>query len=150
LASDLIRTGTIADLDQIVMVRTSVRENHLSVAQMAAIGITPAAIAAQMADGALACWVAEEEGRVVGFSMAERETATIFALFVLPQWEGRGLGSALLAACEDWLRGLGHLEARLETGADTRAYAFYARKGWVPTAERAGHFAEDVVMRKRL
>jgi hypothetical protein len=45
--------------------------------------------------------------------------------------EGRGLGQALMAACVDWLAGLGVGEAVLETGAGTRAEAFYRRFGWI-------------------
>ena len=58
--------------------------------------------------------------------------------------------SALLAACEGWLWRKGHAEACLSTGRDTRAFAFYLRRGWRETDETAGHFAEDAVLRKTL
>jgi GNAT superfamily N-acetyltransferase len=146
----VIRLGTIDDLPQIVIVRTSVRENHLSVEQMARVGITPQGIAEQMTSGELKCWVAEQDGLVVGFSLAERDTANIFGLFVLPDFEVRGFGSLLLAACENWLRELGHTHAILNTEPGTRAFEFYRRKGWVETGMMSALFAEDMMMRKAL
>jgi GNAT superfamily N-acetyltransferase len=146
----MIRRGTPEDLHEITRVRTSVRENHLSVEQMEAIGITHESTSALMISGELGCWVAEDEGLLVGFSMAERSTGHLFGLFVHPDAEGQGHGSRLLAAAEDWLRGLGFTEAYLTTDPETRAYRFYLLQGWQDTGASAGHFAEDHVLRKRL
>lgn len=146
----MIRKGEAADMRAITRVRTSVTENHLSVAQMAAIGITPEGITADMEAGHLGCWVSEADGEIVGFSMADRRDGNVFALFVLPGHEGKGHGSALLEACEAWLKAKGLAEARLDTGAGTKAHAFYLRRGWRLTGEKAGHFAEDDVFRKAL
>jgi GNAT superfamily N-acetyltransferase len=88
-----------------------------------------------MAAGDLGAWVAEEDGEIVAFAMADRRDASIFALFTLPGKEGRGFGSALLAEAEAWLVAMGHSEAWLTTAADSRAAAFYARKGWRATEE---------------
>ncbi|WP_373502826.1 N-acetyltransferase family protein [Aestuariivirga sp.] len=146
----MIRIGRAADMGDITRVRTSVTENHLSVEQMAAIGITPEGLIADMQAGDLGCWVAEAEGEVVGFSMADRRDGNVFALFVLPEHEGKGHGSALLDVCETWIKSHGIAEARLDTGAGTKAHAFYLRRGWRLTGEKAGHFAEDDVFRKPL
>ena len=146
----MIRPGEIADLPAITRIRTSVAENHLSTEQMAEIGITHDSIAAELRDGHLACWVAMEGDAIAGFSMADRRDGSIFALFMDAAQEGKGHGSALLAACEHWLARQGHAEARLTTGRDTRAFAFYRRRGWTETGETAGHFAEDAVLVKAL
>jgi GNAT superfamily N-acetyltransferase len=146
----VIRTGSLADLPVITQIRTSVAENHLSVAQMEAIGITHRTIGEAMTRGDLGCWVAEDNGDPVGFAMAERKQAEIFALFVRPAQEGNGYGSALLAACEAWLKLQGVSTARLTTGEGTRAFTFYQRHGWRPTGEAAGHFATDAVLSKQL
>jgi hypothetical protein len=71
----MIRTSTSYDLPQITIVRTSVRENHLSVAQLAERGITEQSIAVEMVSGDLGCWVAEAQGTVVGFSKAHFTSA---------------------------------------------------------------------------
>ena len=146
----MIRPGRASDMADITHVRTSVVENHLSVAQMAELGITPESIIAEMESGDLGCWVAEDVGRVIAFSMADRRDASIFALFVLPDHEGRGHGTRLLDACERWLRAQGHRSASLTTGRGTKAHDFYLRRGWQVTGEIAGHFAEDDVFRKDL
>jgi GNAT superfamily N-acetyltransferase len=146
----MIREGRPSDMDDVVRIRTSVRENHLSVEQMAAIGITPQSILADVVAGHLGFWVAEENGQVVDFSMADRRDAEIFALFMDSAHEGQGHGTALLAACETWLRQHGHAEARLGTGGGTKAHAFYLRRGWRLTDEKSGHFAEDDVLRKAI
>jgi GNAT superfamily N-acetyltransferase len=146
----MIRPGRASDMADITHVRTSVAENHLSVAQMAELGITPESIIAEMESGDLGCWVAEDVGRVIAFSMADRRDASIFALFVLPDHEGRGHGTRLLDACERWLRAQGHRSASLTTGRGTKAHDFYLRRGWQVTGEIAGHFAEDDVFRKDL
>ncbi len=146
----MIRQGVIADLPDITRIRTSVSENHLSVTQMAEIGITHETLAARMADGGLGCWVATAGGTTVGFAMADTQSGEVFALFVDPAHEGRGYGSALLSACEAWIGLSGHAFGRLTTGRETRAFAFYLRRGWQLTGETAGHFAEDAVLEKPL
>ncbi len=144
----MIRAGVVADLPAITAVRTAVRENHLSVEQMAELGITPQTVAARMNTGDLGCWVVEEQGSVVAFSMADRLQGEIFALFVHPLHENKGYGSALLSACEGWLRQQGHHVARLNPDAASRACTFYRRRGWLPTGNATGPV--DIQLIKRL
>ncbi len=146
----MIRPGRIEDLPAITRIRTTVAENHLSVAEMAELGITHGSIAADMNAGHLVCWVALEDDAIAGFSMADRRDGNVFALFMEAAHEGKGHGSALLAACEDWLKQNGHAEARLTTERNSRAFAFYLRRGWRETGEVAGQFAEDAVLAKTL
>jgi GNAT superfamily N-acetyltransferase len=75
-------------------------------------------------------WVVEHEGQVVGFSMADREESMIWALFLLPEWEGRGLGRELLGRAVEWLWGEGCERIWLTTEAGSRAEGFYAHLGW--------------------
>src|SRR5262249_30093980 len=75
-------------------------------------------------------WVVEDAGRVVGVSIADADTGTIYALFVLPEYEGRGLGRALLDAAVSWLWVQGAERVWLDTGPETRAAGFYRRLGW--------------------
>jgi GNAT superfamily N-acetyltransferase len=146
----VIREGKPSDLPEIIRIRTSVKENHLSIEQMAAVGITPLSLINDMRAGNIGCWVAESGEALAGFSMADRRDASIFALFIDPRHEGKGYGGALLAACEDWLRSQGHALASLGTGRETKAFGFYLRRGWEPTGEISGHFAGDAVLRRKL
>ena len=62
----MIRVATEADVPAIFEVRTSVRENHLSLEGLAARGITPASVA-EMIRTTMRAWVAEVDGEVVAF-----------------------------------------------------------------------------------
>ncbi len=75
-------------------------------------------------------WVWEEDGRILGFSAADTRDGSIWALFIDPAQEGRGIGSALLEKACDGLRAAGHLTATLGTDPGTRADRFYRRAGW--------------------
>ncbi len=145
----MIRLATPADLERITHVRTSVLENHLSVEEMSARGITQESVRAEMKSGILAAWVAEANGEVIAFSMANKATARVFALFTLPGYEGRGFGSELLERCEDWLRKNGTRQAGLDTGRNTRALRFYLERGWREDLG-ASTFEHEVELKKDL
>jgi GNAT superfamily N-acetyltransferase len=76
-------------------------------------------------------WVAEIHGEVVAFCYADKVNASIWALFVHPDHEGRGLGKLLLKRAAHWLFERGHDCIQLTTGAGTRADRFYATQGWL-------------------
>ena len=127
-----LRAATAADIPALFAVRTSVRENHLDLAQLAERGVTPASIAAALAGGGARAWVVEEARTVVAFSMADAEAGTVFALFVRPGAEGRGYGRALLQAAEEWLFAAGWATIWLHTGKEPhiRAHRLYRAAGW--------------------
>jgi GNAT superfamily N-acetyltransferase len=122
-----IRPATEADVEALFDIRTSVRENHLGRAELDAMGITADAVARMLRTRSRA-WLAEVEGQPVAFAMADAAQGTVFALFVRPGYEGRGL----LHAAEAWLFAQGWTELWLLTGGDPqiRAHGFYRRAGW--------------------
>lgn len=121
----MIRKATLADRPRITEVRHAVRENRLSQASVAKVDTTADWIFANAA-----FWVWEEDGVVQGFAVADPRDGTIFGLFIHPDYEGRGLGQALLPlACED-VRAAGFAAATLTTGPGTRAERFYRTNGW--------------------
>lgn len=83
-------------------------------------------------------WVCRSGRTIVGFAYASRDDASIWALFIQPGHEGRGIGRKLLAFAVDWLFGLGHPAIVLDTGRATRAERFYARAGWLRNADAGG------------
>ncbi|MFZ5674554.1 MAG: GNAT family N-acetyltransferase [Pseudomonadota bacterium] len=143
----MIRVARAEDMPAMTAIRISVVENHMSIEQMAERGITAETTLAEMAAGDLGAWVAEDDGDIVAFAMADRRDASLFALFTKPGCEGRGHGSALLAAAEAWLAETGHEEAWLTTATGSRAARFYALKGWRATDEGD---AGDTLFRKTL
>lgn len=119
----MIRVATRADLPRISEIRMAVTENVLSRPEK----ITAAVGYLIDRDG---FWVFEEAGAILGFSSADPRDGSIFALFIDPAHEGRGIGQALLAAACASLARDGHASACLTTGEGTRAERFYRRNGW--------------------
>jgi GNAT superfamily N-acetyltransferase len=74
-------------------------------------------------------WVVEADGRILAFGAANR-SGLIWALFVRPGFEGRGLGRLALEECLAWLERGKAGRAFLDTGAGTRAEGFYRSQGW--------------------
>lgn len=124
----ILRPATKADIPMLFEIRLAVRENAMTADALAANGVTPAAVAEMLATTA-AGWIADADA---GFAIADAEDGNLFALFIRPGQEGRGLGRALLRRAEAWLASQGWREAWLLTGADRalRAQRFYRAAGW--------------------
>lgn len=135
-----LRAARLEDWPEVSALRLSVTENRLS---------DPSRVTQAMYDDYVTVrgrgWVAEDDTGIVGFSIGDR-SGSVWALFVRPGCEGRGVGQALMRACVDWMAELGLEEAELETGAGTRAERFYRRFGW----HEAGRSGTDVTFRLRL
>lgn len=131
------REATAADMPGIARVRTSVRENLLTMEQLRERGITNESVAASFLVDSKG-WVAESNGEIVAFAIADRAGASLFALFVLPSCQRQGLGSHLLELAMQWLRANAIAHVWLTTGADTPAVRFYEHRGWVAKG-RAEH-----------
>ncbi len=127
----ITRRATAADIPTLFHIRTTVRENALSRARLAAAGVTPRSVRDLLGTTG-AAWITEEAGRARGFAMADAAQGTVFAVFVLPGHEGRGIGRVLLVLAERWLAAQGWRQAWLLTGAGRglRAPGFYRRMGW--------------------
>lgn len=123
-----IRLASVADVSAMFKVRASVGENTMTPAELSAIGVTPETIALAVESAACA-WVATVDEHVVGFAMVDLDTACLFALFVLPEHEGRGIGTRLTKTCELALFQR-HATAWLETANGSRAAQLYRHLGW--------------------
>ena len=107
-------------------------------------------------------WVAERDGRVIGFCNAvpsrsgEPGTADLLTLYVEPEVVGTGVGAALMRRALDDLRARGYRAALLWVlEGNERARRFYERWGWVPDGARRseeiwGAVAEEVRYRIEL
>ncbi|PRC94872.1 GNAT family N-acetyltransferase [Solimicrobium silvestre] len=119
------RRATPDDISSMSHIRLAVKENILS---------NPRIITPQMyldyLDKLGRGWVCENAGHIVGFSYAAHEDSSIWALFVLPEQEGLGIGKQLLNLATDYLFGLGNDQIKLGTTPNTRADRFYAASGW--------------------
>lgn len=73
-----------------------------------------------------------ESNALVGFAIADNSTRSVWALFVEPGYEGRGIGRALHDVMIEWLFEAGEAPLWLTTDAGTRAARFYLAAGWKP------------------
>ena len=147
-----IRVAQGDDIEALFEIRTSVVENHQSREEIAELGITPESVA-EMLQMDCCAWIAEIGGQSIGFSIANATEKTIFGVFVLPSFEGRGVGRALMQAAEQWFWSKGIDEIWLVTGDDPnlRAYGFYLHLGWIPVGvELDGAFKGEMKFVKRV
>ncbi|HXA27579.1 MAG TPA: GNAT family N-acetyltransferase [Candidatus Angelobacter sp.] len=94
--------------------------------------------------------VAEVGGEVVGHveAIMRRDEAAGFTgtyvdeLAVSPSWRGRGVGTALMAAVEEWARGKGALSVALDH--------LHTNEGAHRLYERLGFRTRGVIMERRL
>ena len=95
-------------------------------------------------------WVAESDGRIVGFSFTQPtedddlnplEIAELVALYLAPDHLGVGVGKALLDRAVAGMRSQGFLQATLWVlEENARAIRFYRREGWRPDGTRSACF----------
>jgi GNAT superfamily N-acetyltransferase len=109
-------------------IRMSVRENRLS---------NPDRIRHHdyiaLLEGPGRGWVFERDEAVVAFGIADAGSRSIWALFVEPGSEGRGIGQALLETMMAWLFEQDDRPVWLTTAPATRAERFYRAAGWRET-----------------
>ena len=103
----------------------------MSMEELASIGITVESMR-EAIKGSHKGWLSEEDGRVVGFAMGDFDGAEMTVIALLPEYEGKGIGSQLLTNVENWLHSKSCNEIWLTTDIDPnlRAYGFYKRHGW--------------------
>jgi GNAT superfamily N-acetyltransferase len=120
----VVRVAVRSDIPDMHRVRLAVRENRLTSTAITEKHYVPAI--EETGRG----WVAEENGVVLGFAVGNKTTGNIWALFVDPDHEGKGVGSLLHAAMVGWLFEQGLPRLCLGTEPGTRAQRFYEASGW--------------------
>jgi GNAT superfamily N-acetyltransferase len=141
-----IRAIEPKEISEIIELRASTSENRFSREALRKIGVTEESVA-EMLRTAHRGWLCEDEGKVVGFAIGDGKTGELWVIAVLPNFEGRGIGSRLLKMVEDWLHSIGWQELWLWTSSDetNRAFSFYTGRGWVVSESK-----DDIIyMEKR-
>lgn len=99
--------------------------------------------------------VAEEDGRVIGFAGfgpsrdedAPPATGEVYAIYLQPEWFGRGVGRELFAHANGRLRELGYARATLWVLAtNERSRRFYERAGWTFDGTESTHQSQCLNM----
>ena len=119
-----IRIATPDDISAMQRIRLAVVENRLTRSVITEADYMKAIV--ETGRG----WVAEVHDVTRGFAVGNRDTGNIWALFVEPGFEGRGIGRALHDAMLDWLQSQACARIWLTTEPGTRAERFYRRAGW--------------------
>jgi ribosomal protein S18 acetylase RimI-like enzyme len=129
------RPAVSADAAECVVLRGQTRENAISAATLASLGITAGSWANDIETGRLPGYVCTDDDRIIGYCFGDKHTGEIVVLAVLPQYEGRGIGKALLLQVVEDLRSLGYRRLFLGCSSDPshRSHGFYRRLGWRPT-----------------
>jgi GNAT superfamily N-acetyltransferase len=93
------------------------------------------------------CLVAEEDGQLIGTAALEGDALVTF--FILPEYQGHGVGAALLARLEAIARAGGRKTLRVD--ASLTAVGFYQRHGYQRTGTVLdGTAGPQASMRKRV
>ncbi|MEO6070831.1 MAG: GNAT family N-acetyltransferase [Chitinophagaceae bacterium] len=121
----IFREATIADITQMQVVRHSVKENVLS---------DPSLVTDKDCEDYITNrgkgWVCEVEGKIVGFAIADLKDHNIWALFVDPLFEKKGIGRRLHQLMLDRYFDTTKETVGLSTAPNSRAAHFYKIAGW--------------------
>lgn len=119
------REAFITDIPQIQFVRHTVKENTLSNPELVKDSDVENYIT-RRGKG----WVAEVNNTIVGFAIVSTADNNVWALFILPEFENKGIGKTLHNIMMDWYFSQTQETIWLSTGTGTRAEVFYRLKGW--------------------
>jgi GNAT superfamily N-acetyltransferase len=124
----IIREAQTADIYQIQVVRNSVNENILS---------NPALVSDQDCDNYInrrgKGWVAEIDGIIIGFAIVDVIDHNVWALFIRPGYDKKGIGRKLHDEMINWYFTQTAATIWLGTAPHTRAETFYRKAGWKET-----------------
>lgn len=121
----IFRIATVDDIDAYMVVRMAVKENVLN---------NPALVTRKDNEEYLTNfgkgWVCEIENQIVGFAIVGLKQHSVWALFVHPDFEGKGIGKKLHDIMMDWYFNQTKEKVWLSTSPNTKAEKFYKKAGW--------------------
>ena len=131
-----LRAATVNDIPQMQVVRNAVKENILS---------DPAFVTDKDCETYITergkGWVYVAKNIVVGFAIADLKENNVWALFVTPAYEGKGIGKQLHRIMIDWYFEQTKETIWLGTAFNTKAETFYRMQGW---AEVGTHGPKEI------
>jgi GNAT superfamily N-acetyltransferase len=123
----IFREAQQTDIRQIQIVRNAVTENTLSNPDL----VTDADCYIFLFERGKG-WVCEIDRQIVGFAIADLKEHNIWALFVQPNHDKKGIGKLLHNLMLTWYFSQTTATVWLGTATNTRAEEFYKRMGWEP------------------
>jgi GNAT superfamily N-acetyltransferase len=120
-----IREATAKDIPQLHLIRISVKENSLS---------RPYLISTKDYEEYLVNrgkgWVCEIDNVIVGFAIVDLFDHNVWALFIQPGFDRKGIGKKLHDEMLSWYFNESIVTLWLSTAPGTRAEKFYRTAGW--------------------
>ena len=113
------------DIPQIQIVRNSVKENQLSNPNL-----IPDELVEEFITKRGKGFVCEIDKKIVGFSIVDFVENNVWALFLLPEFEGKRIGKKLHQLMLDEYFSKTKETIWLSTEANSRAKTFYKKQGW--------------------
>ena len=127
----IFREAEVADIKNIQLIRHSVKENILSDPSL----VTDNDCIEYITNRGKG-WVCEVGNTMAGFAIADLKENSIWALFLLPEFEKKGIGRRLHDIMLSWYFEKTTKTAWLTTSPGTRAEAFYRIAGWIETGKK--------------
>ena len=121
----IFREATIDDIPQMANVRLMVKENVLFNPEL-----VPHKDYVEFITQRGKGWVCEMDKKVVGFSIVDMTDHNIWALFIEPKFEKKGIGRKLHNMMLDWYFQQTKTTVWLGTEPKSRAETFYNKTGW--------------------
>lgn len=121
----IFREAELPDIEQMQVVRHLVKENTLSDPNL----VPDKDVAFYITEKGKG-WVAETEGKIVGFSIVDLQLRSVWALFVNPEYAEKGVGKELHGLMINWYFSQTDQSIVLGTAPKTRAEKFYQLQGW--------------------
>ena len=121
----IFRQAVSGDIPQIQVVRNAVKENMLSDP-----ALVPDSDCENYINQRGRGWVCEISGTIVGFSIIDLVDHNVWALFVHPDHDKKGIGKRLHDVMIDWYFSMTRNTVWLGTAPGTRAESFYRKAGW--------------------
>ena len=121
----VFREAITEDIKQIQIVRHLVKENTLSDPSLVTDSDCEEYINVRGKG-----WVCEVDNTIVGFAIADLKDNNIWALFINPEFEHKGIGKKLHGIMLDWYFAQTQRAVWLGTAPNTRAEGFYKAAGW--------------------
>jgi GNAT superfamily N-acetyltransferase len=81
-------------------------------------------------------WVCEIDNAIVGFAIVDLTDNNVWALFVQPGYEKKGIGKELQRLMINWYFNNTNKTIWLGTAPNSRAEEFYRQSGWSQTGVR--------------
>src|SRR5262245_37504846 len=128
----IFREAFVTEIPQLHTIRMAVKENALN---------NPALVNEKDYVAYLTTrgkgWVCERGSTIVGFDIGDLVENNVWALFIQPGYEGKGIGQQLLSILLDWYFSNAKTFIWLSTAPGTRADQFYRRFGWKETGRQS-------------